>query len=128
MRVVQDTGREVDGDRVDGEVAPRQVFFDGPGKADRIGPPPVGVATLRAERRDFEPVAAEQDRHRAVADAGGYGPTVEVLHLAGRRVGRDVPVAVRPVLQEVPDGATDKVGGVAGVGQDAGEALCRGGH
>ena len=128
MRIVQDAGSEVDGDRVDGEVAPRQIFLDRSGEADRIGPPPVGVAGLRAERRDLEPVAAEQDRHRAVADAGGYGATVEALHLLGRRVGGDVPVIGRPVLQQVSDRAADQVGGMPGVDQNGGEAPYRGGH
>src|SRR5262249_19660555 len=92
-----------DRERIDGEIAPPRI-------ADPITAE--GYLGLAAEsfgvltqRRDFERLAVDHQRHRAVLDAGRHALDASLLrapdHFLGQRRGRDVDVDDRNIEQRV---------------------------
>ena len=96
------------GDRVDRQVAPREVLECVIGERDGLGPTMVGVAMVAPERRDLHVT----HRHRAEAVlVHAIGEDRE--HALGPRVGGDVPIDRRLAEHQIADGAADDEGGVA---------------
>ena len=98
--------------RVDGEVAPPRVGRE-VASEDDLGPPPVGLDILAQGRRlDRAPV--DDDRHRAMLDAGQSDLEARLLraadHLVGRRRGREVEIDRRLAERQIAHRAADEPG------------------
>ena len=98
--------------RVDGEVAPTRVGGEVAPERD-LGPPPVGLDVL-AQRRRFERAPVDDDRHRAMRNAGQGDLEPGLARAAddfvGRRGGREVEIDRRLAEREIPHGAADESG------------------
>ena len=98
--------------RVDGEIAPPGV--GGEVAAERhLGPPPVGLDVL-AQRRRFDRAPVDDDRHRAMRDAGQRDLEPRLSRAAddfvGGRGGREVEIDRRLAEREIAHRAADEPG------------------
>ena len=98
--------------RVDGEVAPPRVR--GEVASERhLGPPPVGLDVL-AKRRRFDRAPVDDDRHRAMRDAGQSDLEPRLARAAddfvGRRGGREVEIDRRLAERQIAHGSADEPG------------------
>ena len=98
--------------RIDGEVAPARV--GGEVAPERhLGPTPVGLDVL-AQRRRFDRAPVDDDRHRAMRDAGQSDLEPRLARAAddfvGRRGGREVEIDRRLAERQIAHGPADKPG------------------
>lgn len=113
-RVDDRSGPRIERDRIDGEVAVREI-----GRETRA----------RAVGGDVDHAGLGRDRHRSVSDARGDGAHEEREDLLGRRRGCEIEVAHRLTAQRVANAATDEEGLVPGgvelgrEGEDGGREL-----
>ncbi len=126
VRVDELLRRQVDGHRVDREVAPDQVFFDRAAEAD-LGVAALPVVGVGPEGGDLHGRAALGRAHRAERDPGvpdRVGPAGQQLaHAFGPCVGREVEVVAEAVEQRVPHGPADEIELVPGLGEPGGELV-----
>ena len=94
-------------DRVDGEVAAREIGRDVVDELDPVGAAPVGVRPLAAQRRHLVVLAVLHDGDGAVLDARRDGAREDREQLLGPRVGRDVPVARDAAEQQIAHAPAD---------------------
>ena len=98
------------GQRVDGRLSPLGIGDEIPPEDD-LGPPPVGLDVL-AQRRRLDRTPIDDDRHRAVGDAGERDleprrPSAANDLVGGGR-GREVEIDRRLAEREIADRAADE--------------------
>jgi len=101
------------GHRIDGEVSACKVRFDRIAEFDPMRPAEIGVVVVGAEGRDLEmlPAAANGDGAELVlVDRVGKEPD----DLLGESLRRQIPVGRGPAEEDVAQGSTDDMRGVAG--------------
>ena len=98
--------------RVDGEIAPLRVGCE-VATERHFGPPSVGLDVL-SQRRRFERAPVNDDRHRAMCDAGQSDLEPSLSRAAGdfvgRRGGREVEIDRRLAQRQVAHGAAHESG------------------